>query len=934
MLKKKNLWRGLTMVFALLLAVSMMAGNILELYRTSVDAFLGTRSTQTVTEQSDDESDAWTYKSEFTTAKEAYEGFKDFAIETSQETFALLKNENGALPLAKDAKITMLGVRSYAPVYGNSGGSVPDGKSTVQIFDAFTERGFQLNPETLAAYEAFFADKEWTKPQFGGGILPAYAEITAYDDPHELTLDELKQLNPDFESKYTEYGDAAIVVVGRVGGEGGAYYPGEEGLAEGVHTVNGNILSLSDEEMAMIEEAKANFDKVIVLVNAANPMEISNLEEDPDIDAILWVGPEAHLLLDGLRVRTVSIDPPEVEVTAAASAPGTVQLQVLDGTTVLASASAEAGKPVRLKLPEAALWSPEHPQLYTLQAAYGTDTAAARFGIRSLAWGREGLLLNGSRIILQGACIHHDNGLLGAVCHPDAVRRKVRILHENGYNAIRSAHNPCSKALLDACDEQGMLVMDEYIDHWYIHKTEHDYVDYFNDWWRSDLESMVKKDYNHPCVILYSTGNEVSETAQKKGIALTKQLTRYLHRLDDTRPVTCGVNIFFNFLSSIGFGVYSDKKAKKQAEDATKKKKAVGSQFFNNLAGLLGSEFMKHGATLHGCDVKTRDAFANMDIAGYNYGIYRYEHDLKKYPDRLILGSETFCSDAYRFRELAKKEPRLIGDFVWAGMDYLGEVMVGSWEYADNAPRFDGGLGWVSAGSGRIDLTGKPLGEALYTRVALEQAEGPFLAVRPVNHTGDKHSPSAWKMTDAMTSWTWPGCEGKQAEVEVYARAASAALVLNGKEIARKNAKNDCLFRFRCAYQPGTLEAVAYNAAGQETGRCALTTAGPATELRAEPEEAVLRPGQLCYIRLRYTDQNGVLKPTVREPIRVQVTGGRLLALGNACPFNLQGYRTSQTDPYWGEAMAIVEAGTEGCVTLQADSTVGSAVAAVQVHKE
>ena len=270
----------------------------------------------------------------------------------------------------------------------------------------------------------------------------------------------------------------------------------------------------------------------------------------------LWVGPEAHLLLDGLRVRTVSIDPPEVEVTAAASAPGTVQLQVLDGTTVLASASAEAGKPVRLKLPEAALWSPEHPQLYTLQAAYGTDTAAARFGIRSLAWGREGLLLNGSRIILQGACIHHDNGLLGAVCHPDAVRRKVRILHENGYNAIRSAHNPCSKALLDACDEQGMLVMDEYIDHWYIHKTEHDYVDYFNDWWRSDLESMVKKDYNHPCVILYSTGNEVSETAQKKGIALTKQLTRYLRRLDDTRPVTCGVNIFFNFLSSIGFGVY------------------------------------------------------------------------------------------------------------------------------------------------------------------------------------------------------------------------------------------------------------------------------------------------------------------------------------------------------------------------------------------
>ena len=159
------------------------------------------------------------------------------------------------------------------------------------------------------------------------------------------------------------------------------------------------------------------------------------------------MGPEAHLLLDGLRVRTVSIDPPEVEVTAAASAPGTVQLQVLDGTTVLASASAEAGKPVRLKLPEAALWSPEHPQLYTLQAAYGTDTAAARFGIRSLAWGREGLLLNGSRIILQGACIHHDNGILGAATLPDAEERRIRQLKEAGFNAIRSSHHPAGRAL-------------------------------------------------------------------------------------------------------------------------------------------------------------------------------------------------------------------------------------------------------------------------------------------------------------------------------------------------------------------------------------------------------------------------------------------------------------------------------------------------------
>ncbi len=383
----------------------------------------------------------------------------------------------------------------------------------------------------------------------------------------------------------------------------------------------------------------------------------------------------------------------------------------------------------------------------------------------------------------------HD-AMLGACCYPDAEERKVALLRKTGYNALRSAHNPCSKALLDACDRLGMLVMDEFVDCWYIHKTKHDYVEVFEDWWQQDLADMVAKDYNHPCVILYSTGNEVSETAQPRGIELTGRMTRWLHQLDDTRPVTCGVNIFFNLLSSLGFGVYSDEKADAQAR--TGKKKAVGSEFYNTLAGLLGDKAMKLGATLHGCDVKTRDAYANMDIAGYNYGILRYRHDLKKYPQRLILGTETFCNDAYRFWELARTEPRILGDFVWAGMDYLGEVGVGSWEYADYAPRFDGGPGWISAGSGRLDLTGLPLSEADYTRVAFEIEHGPRLAVRPPCHTG-KHSPSAWKMTNARRSWSWRGCTGRKTVVEVYLQAF--AVDLNG------NAHNRS--PFLCVYSEG-----------------------------------------------------------------------------------------------------------------------------------
>ena len=639
----------------------------------------------------------------------------------------------------------------------------------------------------------------------------------------------------------------------------------------------------------------------------------------------LWTARSAHIALNGVKIRTLSLDPAVVEVRVKTTAPGTVRLTVDDLPAMQQESDGEAV--FTLTLDNARLWTPETPNLYTCRVSFADDVVTETFGVRKVEWGTDGFLLNGKRYIIQGACIHHDNGLLGAVCDPDAVARKVRLLKENGYNAIRSAHNPCSKALLAECDRQGMLVMDEYIDHWYIHKTEHDYVDYFNEWWRQDLTDMVEKDYNHPCVVLYSTGNEVSETAQKRGSALTKEMTDFLHGLDDSRPVTCGVNIFFNFLSSIGFGVYSDEKAKKEAERAEKakqrgekaaKKKAVGSQFFNNLAGLLGDEFMKRGATLHGCDVKTRDAFANMDIAGYNYGIYRYKHDLKKYPQRLILGSETFCNDAYKFRELAKQEPRLVGDFVWAGMDYLGEVMVGSWEYADYAETFDGGPGWVSAGSGRIDLTGKPLGEALYTRVALEADNGPYIAVCPVNHTGDRHSPSAWKMTNAMPSWSWTGCEERKANVEVYARAARVELVLNGHTVGSKTLRNDCLARFSIPYESGTLEAVSYDAADHEIGRCKLQSAGGTTRLTLDAEEPTVKPGHLCYIRLRYTDENGITKPLARGSIQVQVRGGTLVGLGSACPFNKHSYLDSETDTYYGEALAIVRMGDGDAMTIAA----------------
>lgn len=650
-----------------------------------------------------------------------------------------------------------------------------------------------------------------------------------------------------------------------------------------------------------------------------------------------WRSPQKHIELNGVRIRTLRVNPAVIEISVRTSEPGPVTVQILDGETVTTEASFEGS--TQITISDAKLWSVDTPSLYTAKVRFGEDTAVETFGIRTLQWGKDGFLVNGERVILRGACVHHDNGLLGAVCHPDAVERKLRILKENGYNAIRSAHNPCSKAALEVCDRIGLMVMDEYIDQWYIHKTQHDYVEYFDQFRHQDLADMVDKDYNHPCVIMYSTGNEVAETAQPKGIALTEEMTEELHRLDATRPVTCGINIFFNFLNSIGMGQYSDEKAAKEAQRAAnakasgkkKKESATGSKFFNDMAGLLGADFMKLGATLHGSDVTTRQAYARMDIAGYNYGEKRYRRDLKKYPDRLILGSETFCSDAYRFWELAKENPRLLGDFVWSGIDYLGEDGIGAWEYKEYAPEFEHNVGWISAGAGRIDLTGKPLGEALYTRVAFEQDSGPFLAVRPICHAGRSHSPSAWKMTNAMPTWSFRGWEGKQAHVEVYARADSVELLLNGASLGRKQVKNNCVFTFHVPYANGKLEAVAYDAPGHETGRSTLETAGEETILRAVPEETMVRAGHLSFIRLQYTDSNGIVKPCERGVLDVKVEGGRLVGLGSACPYYERSYLDSTCDTYYGEALAIVEAGSGDQVTLTAGDGKHEAVTVVKI---
>lgn len=239
-----------------------------------------------------------------------------------------------------------------------------------------------------------------------------------------------------------------------------------------------------------------------------------------------------------LEVRTKSWSPAIIEILADEGA----EIAVYDGGERIL-----AGGPGEYGIPKARLWSAEAPYLYTCTATLGGETIRTCFGIRKLEWSAgTGLLINGQRTLLRGGCIHHDNGVLGACGFADAEARRIRILKEAGYNAVRSAHNPMSRTMLDACDRLGMYVMDEAFDGWYLPKNYHDYSRWFAEDWQGDLEAMVEKDRNHPCVILYSIGNEVSETADEKGVEACGELAGYVRRLDPYRPVTCGINVLLN----------------------------------------------------------------------------------------------------------------------------------------------------------------------------------------------------------------------------------------------------------------------------------------------------------------------------------------------------------------------------------------------------
>lgn len=629
-----------------------------------------------------------------------------------------------------------------------------------------------------------------------------------------------------------------------------------------------------------------------------------------------WVG--SGFLPEQIRVSTLQLEPDPV---LAVDVPREACVSVLDGEKVLAEGT---GTHLKLTVPGARLWSCEDPYLYTVEVSAGTETTSIRTGIRQLSWSRYGFLVNGRETKLRGGAIHPDNGILGAASFAESERRKVRILKENGYNAVRCAHNPASLNFIEACDELGLYVIDEMWDMWYVHKTPYDYASRWKDQYESDIEAVVRRDFSHPSVIAYSIGNEVSEPVGQEGLNTEYRIVSKFHSLDTTRPVTGGFNLMILAMSAKGKTFFSDQKDGKKSVDtaasgteAPKKKKDQGmnSTLFNLITSVVGSR-MNHSADSSKADRIISPALNLLDMAGYNYASGRYEKDGRLHPNRLIYGSETFPQDIARNWQMVEKYPYLAGDFMWTAWDYLGETGIGAWAYGENGKGFSKPYPWILADTGAIDILGNPGAEAFWAAAVWHRLSRPAITVRPLNHPGEKPHKAIWRGTNGIPSWSWKGCEGNTAVVEVFYDADTVELELNGRKAGSARVK-DCRAVLRIPYQPGTLCAVAYDKDKKEIGRNTLTSAGKA-DLVLWPEQQEVHPGELVYIKVCLADRQGIVESNEDRKICLSVSGASLMGFGSAAPCTRERYDSGTFTTYYGRALCAVLAGEEGTITLKA----------------
>ncbi len=535
----------------------------------------------------------------------------------------------------------------------------------------------------------------------------------------------------------------------------------------------------------------------------------------------------------------------------------------------------------KLKVSSPKLWSPASPTLYKMsvkltEGGKVIDNIDENFGIRTISYSaEEGFKLNGEPMLLNGACVHHDNGLLGAASYDAAEARKVKLLKEGGFNAVRTSHNPPSPAFLDECDRQGLLVIDEAFDGWRAEKTPNDYHLWIDEWGTTDMGDLVKRDRNHPSIIAWSIGNEVIERKQIEVVSTARKLANECRKLDPTRPVT-------------------------EALCAWDK------------------------------DWEIYDPHAEaLDIVGYNYMIFKHASDHERCPQRVMWQTESYPRDAASNWHKVKEYPYIIGDFVWTGLDYLGESGIGRYYYqgeTEGEHWQNKQWPWHGAYCGDIDLTGwrKPISH--YRDMLYNEDKKLYMAVRePDGYYGElKHT--MWSVWPTWESWNWSGHEGKPIDVEVMSRYPKVRLYLNDQLIDEKDAGEavDYLAVFNLPYTPGTLKAVGVNDEGKEEESMTLVTAGEPAALRLTPDKTTFTSdGQdLVYVVVEVVDANGNVVPDASVPVNFTTVGNAIIkAAGSADLKDEANYSTPDAKTWKGRAMAIVKAtDKKGSAILKATS--------------
>ena len=538
------------------------------------------------------------------------------------------------------------------------------------------------------------------------------------------------------------------------------------------------------------------------------------------------------------------------------------------------------------------LWSPDEPDLYTAKASVlindeVVDEFSTHFGIRSSRIdAKNGFTLNGKPVELIGACIHHDNGPLGAASIHRAEERKIEVLKSNGFNAIRTAHNPPSPALLDACDRLGMLVINEIFDTWETAKRNQDYHLYFREWWQKDVESWVKRDRNHPSVIIWSIGNEIREAYDTSGLRIARNLAGEIRSLDTTRWVT---------------------------------------ECFNDFAWMRGQKSKWHEIPEH---------MALFDLIGYNYAYKRYEEDHIKYPDRVMIGTETNPPLALENYEMVKKHPYVIGYFVWTGTDNLGEAGRGMPQLRDIVP--DPGNSQSAGGGfsreswpvftnyqGDIDLIGNKKVPSYYQHVVWGKSKVEMFVHRPVPE-GKIEITSSWGFPDELKSWNWPGREGEKLQVHVYTRSQMVRLELNGRIVGEQTIDTAASITaaFEVSYEPGTLIARCYDN-GRETASQTLKTTGRPKAVRLIADRTRIRADRndLSYVRAEIIDSEGNIVPDADDIlVTFEVKGsGEIAGVGSGNPADMSSFQQPMKKTWQGICLAIVRPeATPGKIRIRA----------------